>query len=331
MNFKKIYYEKEICDYQLGAFLREKYKELEWIPIDNHNNIESLRTNPNTEFRNMKQYLIVGIRKTHQYRVNEKSSDFLVPFTSSGCSAMCLYCYLVCNYNKCSYLRVFVNREKMLDKLIKISLKSSRDTIFEIGSNSDLILENTVTENLPWVIEEFAKAEKGYITFPTKFSMVDSILGLNHRGRTIIRMSVNPEEIIRTIELGTASLQNRLECMNRLYDAGYQVGMLIAPVILVPGWQEQYRLLIGQIADQLNERLRKTIKIEIIFMTYSFIHRAINSEAFPESADLYDASMMTGRGRGKYTYKNDARHEGELLLRAELKSYFSDDQIMYIV
>ena len=115
---------------------------------------------------------------------------------------MCMYCYLVCNYNKCAYLRLFVNREEMLDKIIKVSNKSDKELTFEIGSNSDLILENTITGNLIWTIENFVKkAEKGYLTFPTKFSMVDSILNLEHKGKIIVRMSVNPQEIISKKEL----------------------------------------------------------------------------------------------------------------------------------
>lgn len=58
---------------------------------------------------------------------------------------MCLYCYLVCNFNKCSYLRLFVNREEMMNKIIKTANKSDRELIFEIGSNSDLVLENMIT------------------------------------------------------------------------------------------------------------------------------------------------------------------------------------------
>lgn len=58
---------------------------------------------------------------------------------------MCLYCYLVCNFNKCSYLRLFVNREEMLDKIIKTANRSDKELVFEIGSNSDLILENMIT------------------------------------------------------------------------------------------------------------------------------------------------------------------------------------------
>ena len=40
----------------------------------------------------------------------------------------------------------------MLDKIIKVSNKSDKELTFEIGSNSDLILENTITGNLIWTI-----------------------------------------------------------------------------------------------------------------------------------------------------------------------------------
>ena len=203
MKVREIYYEEAALEYELGRQLRDKFYDVKWIPIDNHNNIPEMRSKSNSEFVRMKQNLIVGVRKTHKYVENHKTSDFLVPYTSSGCSAACLYCYLVCNYNKCSYLRLFVNREQMLDKLIKTAEESDRDLTFEIGSNSDLILENTITENLCWTIPKFAKSGKGYITFPTKFDMVDPLLSLDHGGRTVVRMSVNPEEVIREVEFGT--------------------------------------------------------------------------------------------------------------------------------
>ena len=187
---KMIYYEEKVKEYELGKQLLEKYKDVPKTIIENHNNIEELRKKQNSEFTKLKQNLIIATRKTHKYVENHKVSDYLVPYTSSGCTAMCMYCYLVCNYNKCAYLRLFVNREQMLDKIIKTANNSEKELTFEIGSNSDLILENTITGNLEWTIEKFGENNRGYITFPTKFSYVDSLLNLNHNNRTIIRMSV---------------------------------------------------------------------------------------------------------------------------------------------
>ena len=88
-----IYFEPNINDYELGRKLMNKYKDIPKFEIDNHNNIEEMRNKPNKEFANMKRNLIIGVRKTHKYVENHKTSDFLVPYTSSGCTASCLYCY----------------------------------------------------------------------------------------------------------------------------------------------------------------------------------------------------------------------------------------------
>src|SRR5574344_2131511 len=123
-----IFFEKEAENYVLGKQLLDLYKEknVKCVEIENHNNIEEIRKKEKSEFRNLKRNLIIGVRKTHKFVDNHKFSDYLVPYTSSGCIAMCLYCYLVCNFNKCSYLRIFVNREEMLEKIIKTANKSEK-------------------------------------------------------------------------------------------------------------------------------------------------------------------------------------------------------------
>lgn len=245
---------------------------------------------------------------------------------------MCLYCYLVCNYNKCAYLRLFVNREDMLDKIIKVNDKSEKELTFEIGSNSDLILENTITGNLEWTIKNFiSKTERGNLTFPTKFDMVDPILNLNHDGRIIVRMSVNPQEIIRTVEIGTSPLKNRVNAINKLKEAGYKVGILIAPIVLVENYKEEYKKLIEYLAENLSEKVKEEAFFEIIFMTYSYVHNAINTEAFPKNPNLYDKEKMTGRGKGKYTYKKEVREEAEIYLRGLMEKHFPNSEIKYIV
>lgn len=219
----------------------------------------------------------------------------------------------------------------MLEKIIKVSNKADKNLTFEIGSNSDLVLENTITGNLVWTIENFNKSNKGKLTFPTKFDMVDPILPLKHDGKIIVRMSVNPQEIIKQIEIGTSPLKNRINAINKLKQAGYTVGILIAPVILVDNWKELYEELIKYLYENLSNEVKKDVFFEIIFMTYSFVHTKINEEAFPKAINLYDKELMTGRGKGKYMYKNQYREDGEKFLREQMKKYFPNNEIMYIV
>ena len=256
-----IYYEERVDKYELGKELFAKYENVPKFKIENHNNIEEMRKKENKEFPKMKRNLIIGIRKTHKFVPNNKISNYLVPYTSSGCIAMCLYCYLVCNYNKCAYLRLFVNREEMLDRIIKTANESEKELVFEIGSNSDLILENSITGNLRWTIENFSKAEKGYITFPTKFDMVDDILDVEGKGKVIIRMSVNPKEIIRKVEMATSQLEKRVKAINKLKEAGYKVGILIAPVIFVENWEKLYEELIIYLSKNLSEKVKHCVHL----------------------------------------------------------------------
>lgn len=326
---ERVYYEPAALEYPLGRLLQQRYAALPWQPIESHNDIPALRSSPNSAFPRLKRNLILGVRKTHRYTPNHKTSDFLVPYTSSGCSAACLYCYLVCNYNKCAYLRLFVNREEMLQRLLDADAASEAPRVFEIGSNSDLVLENTLTGNLCWTIENFARA-RGQLTLPTKFAAVEPLLPLEHRGRTILRMSVNPPEIIRRIELGTAPLSQRIEAVNGLAAAGYPVGLLIAPVILLPDWRTQYGELLTRLADGLSPAVKRQARLEIILMTYSYIHRRINEEAFPGAPDLFDPVAMAGRGRGKYAYRAGPRAEAEAFFRERLPRLLPGMEIAYI-
>lgn len=328
---ENIYYEKEILEYNLGKELMKKYENIPKHEIENHNNIEEMRSKSNKEFMNMKRNLIIGVRKTHKFVPNHKTSDFLVPYTSSGCTAACMYCYLVCNYNKCAYLRLFVNREKMLEKIIKTAEKADKELTFEIGSNSDLILENTITNNLVWTIENFKDSKKRELTLPTKFSMVEPILGLDHQGKITIRMSVNPKEIINRVELGTSSLEKRIQAINQLNEAGYKTGILIAPVIMIEDWKQKYHELIKELEAKLTPKSKSKVFFEVIFMTYSFVHDKINTEAFPNALKIYEKEKMQGRGKGKYMYKQELREDGKRFFEAELAKYFPSNKIEYMV
>ena len=330
MHFDAVYYEPGAMDYELGKMLRVEYANLPWKEIENHNHIPELSAADNRDFPRLKSHLIIGVRKTHKYVPNHKVSDWLVPYTSSGCRAMCLYCYLVCNYNKCSYLRLFVNRDQMLDMLLKKAEAAPVPQTFEIGSNSDLVLENTITGNLCHTIERFGREGRGHLTFPTKFDMVSPLLGLDHKGKTIFRMSVNPQEIISRIELGTSPLDSRIRALNSMAEAGYPVGLLIAPVILLPDWKQLYGELIERLSEELSEKVRQTGFIEMILMTYSFVQNAINTDAFPGAVQLLNREIMTGRGRGKYCYRNDKRLEAESFLREKLSQHLETMPILYI-
>ena len=96
-------------------------------------------------------------------------------------------------------------------------------------------------------------------------------------------------------------------------------------------WKELYLELIQRLNQELSEKVKKDVFFEIIFMTYSFVHTKINEEAFPNAINLDNKELMTGRGKGKYMYKTGIREDGEIFFRENMKKYFPNNDIMYIV
>ena len=329
---QRVYVENGCESYSLGRTLTEKYRSMgiEIIPIEDHNKIPELRERPDSDFPKLKRYLVLGIRKSLTHQRNNKTSDFLVPYTSSGCSAMCLYCYLVCTYYKSAYLRVFVNRDQMMEKLKKAAQKYP-GSVFEIGSNSDLVLENSVSGSLEWTIEQFADVQNARLTLPTKFDMVNGLLPLKHGDNVTIRMSLNPDEIIRRVEFGTSRLDNRIEALNKLHHAGYDVGILIAPVILMDGYEALYDGLLQRMAEHIDPEILRGMPLEIIFMTYGTVTKQINEQAFPGAVPLYDKENMTFCGRARFGYTQPTKAEVSEFLRKRITYWLPEARIAYIV
>ena len=221
--------------------------------------------------------------------------------------------------------------------LATIVLSTTTSTVIVTNAQAATFTKDEIQEvhqiqnqykNLP---KENFNADKGYLTFPTKFDMVDPLLNLKNKEKIIVRMSMNPEEIINRVEFGTSRLNERIKAINKLKEAGYKVGILIAPIILVDNWKDLYEELIKRLSEELSEEIKNEAVFELIFMTYSYVHKMINKEAFPNAINLFNPEIMTGRGRGKYMYKKETREKGEEFLRKTMKKYLPNVEILYIV
>jgi spore photoproduct lyase len=219
---------------------------------------------------------------------------------------------------------------QMMEKLKKAAEKYP-GSVFEIGSNSDLVLENSVSGSLEWTIEQFADVSNARLTLPTKFDMVDSLLTLRHGHNVSIRMSLNPQEIIRRVEFGTSALHERIEALNKLYRGHYDVGILVAPIILIDGYERMYEELFRTMAESLDPGILSGVPIEIIFMTYGMVTKGINEQAFPNAVPLYDSGSMAFCGRARYGYTQETKQRVSAFLREKIAHYLPGATIAYIV
>ena len=78
-----------------------------------------------------------------------------------------------------------------------------------------------------------------------------AILALDHRGKTVISWSLNPQQVIQQEEHGAAALGARLEAARLCADAGYPLGFHFDPLISYPGWEEDYHGVVDLLFEKI--------------------------------------------------------------------------------
>ncbi|MCI8332358.1 MAG: spore photoproduct lyase [Clostridiales bacterium] len=326
---EKILYDPAVLSFPLGKKLMETYLAKQ-IPMEQTHAYAPANTSKqdNAGYKEKKRSLSLRVRHIHFMRPDQKAGIFHVSYTSSGCPALCLYCPLLRNGCHSPFLQLYVNREEMLEKLLTRAAVLPTQTIFDIGRDSDLIIENTITGNLAWTIRQFCAQPKGRLCFSTRFCQIEPLLSLPHQGRVIPQMNINPDEIIWRTEFGTSHLAERIQAVNRLCEADYPTSLCIAPVLLIDGWQLLYEHFLDQLADLLSRKAKKNALITVSFLSYSLMQKQLITAAFSGAAHFFDHSQMTGQGF--YQYPKERRRQAEAFFRDKLARYFPGNKIIII-
>ena len=153
------------------------------------------------------------------------------------------------------------------------------------------------------LIDFFSRFENVTLELKTKSINVENILKLNHKKRTVIAWSLNPQSVIDSDEWQTSSLEERLSAARRCCQAGYSVGFHFDPVIYSANWEREYR----EVVDALFKKINSANIAWISLGTFRFSPRlkTIIEQRFPQSKIL-DEELMLGFDR-KLRYRSKQR------------------------
>lgn len=323
-RLKRVFFEKEALDYPMGRQIYQRMKDdgFEVQFLRSHNRVTGIPGNtPREAFFQGKSSLVVGVRKTLDFAPCKPSAHYQLPLVT-GCEGICEYCYLNTQLGKKPYTRIYVNVEEILSQAaVLISQRKPEITLFEAAATSDPVSVEPYSGSLARAVAFFAEQEYGRLRFVTKFTCIESLLELNHQGHTRIRYSINSDKVIRSYEHRTPRLQQRLQALSRIIAAGYPSGVIIAPVILAPGWRQDYRELLQQLADYLDYSPELDFAFEVISHRFTARARSNILEVFPQTDlpmdETSDRKYKYGQfGYGKYVYTDE--------LLAEMKDFFTE-------
>lgn len=333
---KRVYFEPEALKYPLGQKLHS-YFSSQNIPIlqtTSHNRVTGIPgSTPAEGYREAKDTLVVGVRKSKDFQTCKPSAHYQLPIATS-CPGKCEYCYLQTTLGKKPYLRVYVNLDDILKQAEKYIEERKPDiTMFEGSATSDPIPVEPYTHSMAKTIEFFGRQEYARISFVSKFTNIDSLLDLEHNKHTHMRFSINLPDFIRKYEHSTPSLEERLQATREIVEAGYPSGLMIAPIFLETGWQEDYGSLLRTI--------KETVPVPDGF-TFELITHRFTARAKKNILDIYPGTELpmeesTRRfkfgqfGYGKYLYPKEVTDEAKNFFEKEIGNLFPKAKIKYFV
>lgn len=334
---KRVLFEEKSLDYPLGKNLYELFR-------DKETDVQVLRSNRVTQIPSgsaLNQYsegkntLVIRVRKKQEFQSCKPSAHYQLPLVS-GCSGKCEYCYLNTRFGKKPYTTIYANVEDILQQAKGyIDERKPELTIFEAAATSDPIPFEEYTGSLKSAIEFIGNEKMAKLRLVTKFSQINSLLGLQHKGRTTIRFSINSKKVINEFEHGTSSLEDRIQASKKISDDGYDIGFIIGPVIIYDGWRDEYLTMLNRLRESLYKEICNKISFEVI--SHRFTTSAKNKilEIFPKTTlPMSEESRKYKYGQfgyGKFVYDKDDIDDIKLFFRDNISSLFPEGEIDYII
>jgi spore photoproduct lyase len=166
-----------------------------------------------------------------------------------GCPLDCSYCILQ-QYQNRGEITVRADPEPILDELVsELSRQPRRLQRVCTGQVGDSLALEPEVGFAAAAVRRFAGLDNAVLELKTKTDRVESLLGLEHGGRTILSWSLAPQEVAAAEEHGAASLPARLRAARRAAGAGYLLAFHLDPLVTVDGDPRPHLKVLGQLAS----------------------------------------------------------------------------------
>ncbi len=268
---------------------------------------------------------------------------------AEGCPAHCSYCYLAGSLAGPPIIRAYANLPEILAMLPPAlgqgrvtsvqEARAAEGTTFECSCYTDPLAIEHITGSLATCIAWFGNAPDqpgalpgpAQLRFTTKFDAVGPLLGLAHGGRTRIRFSLNATEAARH-EGGAPRLPARLAALRAVAEAGYPVGLTIAPILRLPDYPAAYDRLFASVAEALHG-LTPDLTAELITHRFSPKSKTVLEGWYPGSPLEMDegqrAKKMTKFGSTKYVFPAPEMKAMRAILEASLARHLPQARLLY--
>jgi hypothetical protein len=172
-----------------------------------------------------------------------------------GCLHRCDYCHIG------GFANIMVNLEESVERLPELLDANSWLQLYKYDNQTDTIAFEPEYGASELMVGLFAQRAREYLMLYTKSDNVDHLLGLDHRGHTIVSFTISSPTVAEHVEHATPSTAQRIAAAAKVQGAGYTPRVRFSPIVPIEGWREE---LEGLIEDLLKCVTPDVITIDLL-------------------------------------------------------------------
>lgn len=158
-----------------------------------------------------------------------------------GCPFDCTYCPYT------SFVCVRLDVENFVEKVATLAQERKSQTLFKLNNRSDTLGLEPEYGMSRALVERFAHLDDQYLLLYSKGHEVDSLLDLDHRGKTVASFTLTPDAVAKFLEVGAPTPNERIAAIGSLAEAGYPIRVRFSPIVPLRGWRDSYRDLVAKL------------------------------------------------------------------------------------
>lgn len=259
-----IYYENKVKDFSITKQIFENFWNSEKVEIQHYKNLFDIN------IWNYKTQPFIILAKQEHIAILPTPENYWFPWKSFffkpglNCFFNCKYCYLQWTF-KNRFPVFFLNYEDM-QKEISNQIEKERNNWFngQITFYASNYTDLLATENISHFHEKIlpfceSLPDNVLIETRTKSNNITTLLNYaknlkwnSPTQKMEIAFSLSPRTIAQNYELWTATLDEKIEAINKLLEAWFRVWLRFLPLLPVDNFQQIYSDFLDEVIDKLN-------------------------------------------------------------------------------
>ena len=294
-----IYIEEDVAEHPRTHRICQRYPKARLVSIRRYSDVFNSRAQ---NFKAQKKNPALLLAKKPGKRVHPTPPGYHIGGKHNyyfshmlNCVYDCRYCFLQGMYQSANYV-VFINTEDFLNDITQTAEQHDNPSWFFSGYDCDSLALDPITHFVSDCLEHFSVSPNAYLELRTKSTQIRPLLNREPLSNVVVAYSLSPSAIVKAEEIGTPSLEKRIDALKTLQSQGWKIGLRFDPLLYSDNFNELYAEFFEQVFSELSVDDIHSVSLGVFRLPKAFhkklVHLYPNAKLLAAPIELRD-NMMT--------------------------------------